>query len=43
MKVDNFLDLEDLDLDEEIKPQMSKDLLLLPGEVEQDVSMSVPS
>ncbi|XP_059785636.1 intraflagellar transport-associated protein isoform X5 [Balaenoptera ricei] len=43
VKVDNFLDFEDLDLDEEIKPQMSKDLLLLPGEVEQDMSMSVPS
>ncbi|KAJ8777611.1 hypothetical protein J1605_014264 [Eschrichtius robustus] len=43
VKVDNFLDLEDLDLDEEIKPQMSKDVLLLPGEVEQDMSMSVPS
>ncbi|XP_059874720.1 intraflagellar transport-associated protein [Delphinus delphis] len=41
VKVDNFLDLEDLDLDEEIKPQMN--LLLLPGEVEQDRSMSVPS
>ncbi|XP_058924197.1 intraflagellar transport-associated protein isoform X2 [Kogia breviceps] len=41
VKVDNFLDLEDLDLDEEIKPQMN--LLLLPGEVEQDVSVSVPS
>ncbi|TKC52821.1 hypothetical protein EI555_019313 [Monodon monoceros] len=35
VKVDNFLDLEDLDLDEEIKPQMR--------EVEQDRSMSVPS
>lgn len=43
MKVDNFLDLEDLEMDEEIKPQMSNDLLLLPGEVEQDVSTSVPS
>ncbi|XP_062951497.1 intraflagellar transport-associated protein-like isoform X2 [Cynocephalus volans] len=43
VKVNNFLDLEDLDMDEEIKPQMSKDLLLLPGEVEQDVSTSVPS
>ncbi|XP_008580611.1 PREDICTED: uncharacterized protein C11orf74 homolog isoform X1 [Galeopterus variegatus] len=42
-QVNNFLDLEDLDMDEEIKPQMSKDLLLLPGEVEQDVSTSVPS
>ncbi|XP_012504997.1 PREDICTED: uncharacterized protein C11orf74 homolog [Propithecus coquereli] len=43
VKVDNFLDLEDLDVDEEIKPQMSKDLLLLPGEVEQEVSTSMPS
>ncbi|XP_007466910.1 PREDICTED: uncharacterized protein C11orf74 homolog [Lipotes vexillifer] len=43
VKVDNFLDLEDLDLDEEIKPQMSKNLLLLPGEVEQDRSTSVSS
>ncbi|KAF6332615.1 hypothetical protein mRhiFer1_001675 [Rhinolophus ferrumequinum] len=42
-QVDNFLELEDLDMDEEIKPQMSKDLLLLPGEVEQDVSTSVSS
>ncbi|XP_004051011.1 intraflagellar transport-associated protein isoform X1 [Gorilla gorilla gorilla] len=42
-QVDNFLDLEDLDMDEEIKPQMSEDLLLLPGEVEQDVSTSIPS
>uniref|UniRef100_A0A8D0UV55 Intraflagellar transport associated protein n=1 Tax=Sus scrofa TaxID=9823 RepID=A0A8D0UV55_PIG len=42
-QVDNFLELEDLDMDEEIKPQMSKDLVLLPGEVEQDVSTSVPS
>lgn len=38
VKVDNFLAIEDLDMDEEMKPQMSKDLLLLPGEVEQDVS-----
>lgn len=43
VKVDNFLELEDLDMDEELKPQMSKDLLLLPGEVEQDVSTSVSS
>ncbi|KAL2806243.1 intraflagellar transport-associated protein isoform a [Daubentonia madagascariensis] len=42
-QIDNFLDLEDLDMDEEIKPQMSKDLQLLPGEVEQDVSTSIPS
>ncbi|KAG8510785.1 Protein C11orf74, partial [Galemys pyrenaicus] len=43
VKVDNFLDLEDLDMDEEIEPQMSNDLLLLPGEVEQDVNTDVPS
>ncbi|XP_012594182.2 intraflagellar transport-associated protein [Microcebus murinus] len=43
VKIDNFLDLEDFDVDEEIKPQMSKDLLLLPGEVEQEVSTSMPS
>ncbi|XP_054999091.1 intraflagellar transport-associated protein [Sorex araneus] len=43
--VDNFLGLEDLDVDEEIKPQMSQAdlLLLLPGEVEQDFCASVPS
>ncbi|XP_055991737.1 intraflagellar transport-associated protein [Sorex fumeus] len=42
--VDNFLALEDLDVDEEIKPQMSQDLLLLlPGEVEQDICTSIPS
>lgn len=43
VKVDNFLEVEDLDMDEEIKPQMSKGLLLLPGEVEQDGSACVPS
>ncbi|XP_037697205.1 intraflagellar transport-associated protein [Choloepus didactylus] len=43
VKVDNFLDLEDLDMDEEIKAHVGQDLLLLPGEVEQDVSTSVPS
>ncbi|XP_004483232.2 intraflagellar transport-associated protein isoform X2 [Dasypus novemcinctus] len=43
VKVDNFLELEDLNMDEERKPQMSQDLLLLPGEVEQDVSLSVTS
>ncbi|XP_047416799.1 intraflagellar transport-associated protein-like isoform X1 [Sciurus carolinensis] len=37
IKVDNFLDLEDLDMDEEIKPQMNKDFLLLPGTGEEDV------
>lgn len=43
LKVDNFLEVEDLDMDEEIKPQMSKDLPpLLPGEVE-DVSTHIPS
>ncbi|XP_023619289.1 uncharacterized protein C11orf74 homolog isoform X4 [Myotis lucifugus] len=41
-QVDNFLEVEDLDMDEEIKPQMSKDLPLLPGEVE-DVSTHIPS
>lgn len=43
VKVDNFLDLEDMDVDEEMEPQMSKDLLLLPGEVEEDISSRVPS
>lgn len=41
VKVDNFLEVEDLDMDEEIKPQMSKDVPLLPGEVE-DVSTHIP-
>ncbi|XP_057363547.1 intraflagellar transport-associated protein isoform X2 [Manis pentadactyla] len=43
LKADNFLDLEDLDLDEEIKPQMNEGWLLLPGEVEQQVNACVPS
>lgn len=43
VKVDPLLDLEDLDVDEEIKPRTSQDLLLLPGEVEQDIQASVPS
>ncbi|XP_036984197.2 intraflagellar transport-associated protein isoform X2 [Artibeus jamaicensis] len=44
VKVDNFLAVEDLDVDEEVEPQTSKDLLLpLPGEVERDVSTRVPS
>lgn len=43
IKVDNFIDLEDLDMDEETEPQMSKDFLLLPGQVEEDVSPSVCS
>ncbi|KAI6053551.1 IFTAP [Marmota monax] len=42
-QVDNFLDLEDFDMDEEIEPQMSKDFLLLPGQVEEDVNTSVCS
>ncbi|XP_060032567.1 intraflagellar transport-associated protein isoform X3 [Erinaceus europaeus] len=42
-QVDNFLDLEDLDLDEELKLKMNSDFLLLPGEVEQDLSVSIPS
>ncbi|KAM5318993.1 intraflagellar transport-associated protein [Glossophaga mutica] len=43
VKVDNFLAVEDLDVDEETEPPTSKDLLLLPGEVERDVSTCVPS
>lgn len=43
VKVDNFLGLEDLDMEEESEPQMNKDRLLLPGEVEQDISASVPA
>ncbi|XP_066219452.1 intraflagellar transport-associated protein isoform X2 [Saccopteryx leptura] len=45
VKVDNFLAIEDLDMDEEIKPQVSKGSLLLPEEVEQaqDVSTRVLS
>ncbi|CAO2579767.1 Intraflagellar transport-associated protein [Lemmus lemmus] len=42
-QVDNFLDLEDLDMEEESEPQMNTDRLLLPGEVEEDVSASVPA
>lgn len=42
VKVDNFLDLEDLDADEDT-PQMSRDLLLLPGEADEDISSTVPS
>ncbi|KAM7084561.1 intraflagellar transport-associated protein isoform 1-T3 [Molossus nigricans] len=43
VKVDNFLEVEDLDMDEEIKPQMNKGLPLLPGEAEQDGSACVPA
>ncbi|XP_053416436.1 intraflagellar transport-associated protein [Nycticebus coucang] len=43
VKVDNFLDLEDLDMDEEIQPQTSKNMLLLPGEAEQSLSTHIPS
>uniref|UniRef100_A0A8C6DG76 Intraflagellar transport associated protein n=1 Tax=Moschus moschiferus TaxID=68415 RepID=A0A8C6DG76_MOSMO len=43
VKVDNFLAIEDLDLDEDINSQLSKDVLLLPGQVEQEVSLSAPS
>ncbi|XP_036896427.1 intraflagellar transport-associated protein isoform X2 [Sturnira hondurensis] len=42
-QVDNFLAVEDLDEDGDVEPQTSKDLLLLPGEVERDVSTRVPS
>lgn len=41
VKVDNFLDVEDVDMGEERKPQMNQDWLLLPGEVEQGISTSV--
>ncbi|XP_005384158.1 PREDICTED: uncharacterized protein C11orf74 homolog [Chinchilla lanigera] len=43
VKVDSFPALEDVDVGEEMEPQMRKDLLLLPGEVEEDLSSSVPS
>lgn len=43
VKVDNFIDLEDVDTEEESKPQMNKDWMLLPGEVEQAISTSVPA
>ncbi|MEJ1278478.1 hypothetical protein NN561_009400 [Cricetulus griseus] len=43
VKVDNFLDLEDLDMEEDSKPQMNKDWMLLPGEVEQGIITSVPA
>ncbi|XP_052039032.1 intraflagellar transport-associated protein [Apodemus sylvaticus] len=43
VKVDNFLDLDDVDMGEERKPQMNQDWLLLPGEVEQGISTSVPA
>ncbi|XP_074128819.1 intraflagellar transport-associated protein [Sminthopsis crassicaudata] len=36
VKVDNFLDLEDFDMDEEIDPKSVPELLLLPGEVEEE-------
>ncbi|ERE70464.1 hypothetical protein H671_6g16408 [Cricetulus griseus] len=42
-QVDNFLDLEDLDMEEDSKPQMNKDWMLLPGEVEQGIITSVPA
>ncbi|KAM5248418.1 intraflagellar transport-associated protein [Ctenodactylus gundi] len=40
VKVDNFLDLEDLDMDEEFKPHIYKGSMLLPGAIEEDVSTS---
>lgn len=43
VKVDNFLDLEDLDTGEDVQLQMSNGLLLLPGEVEQDLTTSIPA
>ncbi|XP_072475203.1 intraflagellar transport-associated protein isoform X2 [Notamacropus eugenii] len=41
VKVDNFLDLEDFDKDEETDHKLSRELLLLPGEVEEEVHFSV--
>ncbi|XP_027693623.1 uncharacterized protein C11orf74 homolog isoform X1 [Vombatus ursinus] len=41
VKVDNFLDLEDFDMDEETDHKLGPELLLLPGEVEEEVHFSV--
>ncbi|XP_036619818.1 intraflagellar transport-associated protein isoform X1 [Trichosurus vulpecula] len=41
VKVDNFLDLEDFDMDEETDHRLGRELLLLPGEVEEEVHFSV--
>ncbi|KAM8968600.1 protein C11orf74 homolog isoform X2 [Sarcophilus harrisii] len=43
VKVDNFLDLEDFDMDEEIDPKSIPELLLLPGEVEEEYHYSTSS
>ncbi|KAM4845410.1 intraflagellar transport-associated protein isoform 2-T2 [Thomomys bottae] len=43
VKVDNFLSLEDLDIEDEAEPQISTDRILLPGEVEDELSTYVPS
>ncbi|XP_023365096.1 uncharacterized protein C11orf74 homolog isoform X2 [Otolemur garnettii] len=43
VKIDNFLDLEDLDVDEELQPQTCKEMLLLPGEAEQSISPCISS
>ncbi|XP_027693626.1 uncharacterized protein C11orf74 homolog isoform X2 [Vombatus ursinus] len=40
-QVDNFLDLEDFDMDEETDHKLGPELLLLPGEVEEEVHFSV--
>ncbi|XP_036619821.1 intraflagellar transport-associated protein isoform X2 [Trichosurus vulpecula] len=40
-QVDNFLDLEDFDMDEETDHRLGRELLLLPGEVEEEVHFSV--
>uniref|UniRef100_H0X5R2 Intraflagellar transport associated protein n=1 Tax=Otolemur garnettii TaxID=30611 RepID=H0X5R2_OTOGA len=42
-QIDNFLDLEDLDVDEELQPQTCKEMLLLPGEAEQSISPCISS
>uniref|UniRef100_F6SAH2 Chromosome 5 C11orf74 homolog n=1 Tax=Monodelphis domestica TaxID=13616 RepID=F6SAH2_MONDO len=43
VKVDNFLDLEDFDRDEETGHKQSPELMLLPGEVEDEAHFSVSS
>ncbi|XP_078004373.1 intraflagellar transport-associated protein isoform X3 [Phascolarctos cinereus] len=40
-QVDSFLDLEDFDMDEETDHKLGPELLLLPGEVEEEVRFSV--
>ncbi|XP_068947549.1 intraflagellar transport-associated protein isoform X2 [Petaurus breviceps papuanus] len=41
VKVDNFLDLEDFDTGEETDHKLGRELLILPGEVEEEIPFSV--